>query len=725
MVPGLLFSLVLALAPDPSGESAGEVSAQILADPTFAFCHEPEYPLTPYEAQWCPVLKDALESERERCPAFVEACDARRAVLKGEGRLSARAVEDAAETEERAAGGGPGRGHEKRDDKDEDEDDAFELPVLGGLAEILFWLVIGVALVGLVVAIIRNLAQSRALALEPEEAEGSGPDQDPDAARAAAAARAMETDVERLLSLARDSAQRGSFADAVDFSHAALLRRLDHEGLIRLHASRTNGEYVRELRGNASLVDPVRDVLRRVDRAQFGPRGAERSVFDDIHARVLAIVKTVGPLVLLVTTVLGMGIACDTGGERVYPWSTSPSGNQAVMELLRREGVIVTYRTESLTGLGTDDAYLDPTLVMLEDAWVSEEEWQAVRAWVDAGGSLIIAGGEIPPWLQVSYVDTTAQTGADEAAASEAQDTATGQLEAAEAAAEVDAAAEAHGELGLPQGSDASPDGGLDPDLDGALAANAAIDDLVWEELDEPQVVLTSVLPLGRGLLVEQAVIEIGVDGEDNTSFASFAQGRGRIEVFADGRMFTNAALAFELNPGTIVVTMQQFGGTVEFVDGWVGRGADTPADTIKNSHLTAAVVQLLLFILALYLWRGRQFGRGRDPISQGRRAFSRHAVAMGRQYEKARAASFAARLFSGWVLERLRNRFTSAAGAGLLGLSQEVARRSGRDETEVMRLLLAAHGTLESVPAAGGTTEDLALVRDLGRLMREIGETT
>lgn len=685
MVSAFVFSLVLSWVSADGMGSPAEVSKDVLSGSAYAFCHDTDYPLTPDEARWCPVLEGAPETDRERCPAFAEACDARRAVLKGVGRLSSRSVEDEGEAAKRAAGGGPSRGR----DEEEDEE-SLELPVLGGFAEVLFWLVIGVALVLLAVSIVRNLVRTRAVEPDPETPDGSESDLDPGAGRAAAAAREMETDVERLLSLARESAQRGAFDDAVDFSHAALLRRLDHEGLIRLHASRTNGEYVRELRGNASLLDPVRDVLRRVDRAQFGPQGAGRSIFDDIHARVVAIVKTVGPLVLLVTTVLGIGMACDAAGsERTFPWSTSPSGNQAVLQVLRREGVTVSYRTEPLTTLDTDmdREDLDTVLVMLEDATATPEEWETLRSWVSSGGTLIVAGGELPPWLQVSY-----------------------------------AASPAH----APESGTV----GSQPDSDVALEDHDdydAYDEAGWDgdALDENAPFLTGVLPVGRMLVVEQTAGELGVDTDGNLTFAGFSKGRGRVEVFADGRFFTNAALVFEFNAQALVGTLQSYGGNVEFIDGWATKGAQTPADTISNSHLTAAVIQLLLLILAFYLWRGRQFGRGRDPITNGRRSFSKHAVAMGRQYEKARAASFAARLFSGWVLERLRNRFSSAASAGLLGLSQEIARRSGRDETEVMRLLVAAHSTTDSVATAGGTGEDLALIRELGRLMREIGETT
>ncbi|MBV1860770.1 MAG: DUF4129 domain-containing protein [Nannocystaceae bacterium] len=694
MVSGLLFSLVLALVPTEGVDSARGVSKDVLAGQTYAFCHETDYPLTPDEAQWCPVLAEAQAAELERCPAFAEACNASRAVLKGVGRLSSRSAENEEQAEKRATGRGPSRGRDEREDEDEDE---LELPVLGGLAQVLFWLVIGVALILLVAAIVRNLAHSRGVEPDPEPSGDPEPGQelDPDAARIAAAARAMETDVERLLALARQSSQQGAFADAVDFSHAALLRRLDHEGLIRLHASRTNGEYVRELRGNASLVDPVREVLRRVDRAQFGPQGAGASIFGDIHERVLAIVKTVGPLVLLVTTVLGAAMACGPGTDsaRMYPWSTSPSGNGGVLELLRGTGVTVSYRTEALTALESEEASADPCIVMLADAMATPEEWAALRVWVQGGGRLVIAGGQLPPWLDVSYATAAVPVAGPPVA---------------DAAAVADTETE-------PASSQ--------------LETGAAEAEMNWEELDETDaipVVLTSIHPIGRTLLVDGDVDEIGLDTLGNTAFASFPWGFGRVEVFADGRLFTNAGIVFGPNAEAIVATMEHLGGTAEFVDGWVTTtGADTPADAIRNSHLTAAVVQLLIFILALYLWRGRQFGRATDPIVQGRRAFSQHAVAMGRQYEKARAASFAARLFSGWVLERLRNRFSSAATAGLLGLSQEVARRSGRDETDVMRLLVAAHSAVESVAGPGGTAEDLALVRDLGRLMREIGETT
>jgi len=635
----------------------------ILAQPEYAFCHDEGYPLTEDEARWCPEIP---AEGLPLCPALASACEAPRAVLRGEGRLSARSAaepdEAAKEPEDdddskrrRGEGDGPRRAQAK-----DDRDDALELPVLGGFARVLFWGVIVAAVVLVAWAIFRNVARNDTLPLDQ-----AAPDEpaDEEAAARDAATLAMETDVSRLLQLARTAAQQGAFGEAVDFTHAALLRRLDHEGLIRLHASRTNGEYIRELRGNRALLEPVQDALRDIDRAQFGPQPATGGVFEAVFQRVTAIVKTVGPLVVLLATVFGSSAACDSEADTSYPWATSPSGTQAVLEFIRQDcDVEAGYRTAPLRDLDPENASFQPVLVMLGDTSASEEEWDAVRRWVANGGQLIVAGGEIPPWLDVRY-------GYSE--------------EVFDAGGEV-----AYGEPFA-----------VVPAVDAAGGRSV----LLW---------------------VEDA-IELDVGPTGDPYIAMFLEGAGSITVLADDHLFTNVGLAFGTNAWSLSALVASYERDVEFVDGWVGKGSDTPADAIAHTHLTAAVVQLLVLILALYLWRGVRFGRGRDPERQTRRAFAQHAVAMGRQYHKARAASFASGLFAAWVLERLRNRFSSSAAAGLHGLSQEVARVSGRDDTEVMRLLVAAHSATETHASPGGSGEDLALIRDLGRLMRDIGEST
>jgi hypothetical protein len=639
-----------------SGAFGGD-SSRVVAQPQYAFCHDPQYPLSEREAQWCPLLEAERARLEDTCPGFVQACSAPRAVLSGSGRLSTRMGASSDGDGDGDPARGDGDGPERGSAPTPPEPESVELPALGGLAQVLFWGVLIAAAVMIVVAVLRNRS------IREPVLEESGPEGDHgvDEAEQAAATRAMETDVERLLALARRSGDRGAFEEAVDYAHAALLRRLDHEGLIRLHASRTNGEYVRELldmrdiQDKGPSVEDVRGVLQEVDRAQFGPEPPGSSVFEAIFGRVRTLVKTVGPLVMLLATVLGT--SCDEGQDTSYPWSTSPSGTQGVLTFLRDEGVEVSYRTASLTELeGEWEPGMPQTIVLLPDAGVTAEEWSALRTWVRGGGTLMIAGGVLPSWFRsASYAPTPP------------------------------------GESFLPY---APAQRSIEIDDRYALSSRNWFDPYDDLELLDAQ----------------------------NPYSAWFDEGAGNVVVFADDWLFTNAALVFSENGGALLYELD--GRRVELVDSLVARGADTPAESIRNTHLTAALVQLLLLILALYLWRGTRFGKGRDPVPVGRQAFVRHARAMGRQYEKAGAASYAGRLYAAWALERLRAQFSRAAASGLLGLSQEVARRTGRDETEVMRLLVAAHSATEGVPGKGGSPDDLTLIRDLGRLMSQTRNT-
>jgi hypothetical protein len=142
--------------------------------------------------------------------------------------------------------------------------------------------------------------------------------------------------------------------------------------------------------------------------------------------------------------------------------------------------------------------------------------------------------------------------------------------------------------------------------------------------------------------------------------------------------------------------------------------------ESLERSHLTAAMAQLLLLVLALLLWRGWPFGRGRDPAPPARRGFSDHARSMGLHYASARASAHAAAAYASWALETLRQG-GALHGGGLHGLAQTVAQRTGRDETEVMRMLVEAHGAADA-GTGGGSPDDIQLLRELVRLVREGG---
>ncbi|HWB82105.1 MAG TPA: hypothetical protein VG755_44385, partial [Nannocystaceae bacterium] len=232
--------IALALALSLLDADVDASTREILADPTYAFCHEPDYPLTREEATWCPVLET---HGAPACPAFVESCKAARAELSGSGgRFTSRTREEgkqSVEKSQRGDGGGAQRQAERP------EEDA-KMPDLGGLAALLFWMVIAAAVGVLAWLVAKNLAERTRkpeVVAEPEPIAGETVDADERAAQ-----HAMLTDVEALLRAAQDAELRGHLGLAIDLGHAALLRRLDHEGVIRLHRARTHGEYLVDLR---------------------------------------------------------------------------------------------------------------------------------------------------------------------------------------------------------------------------------------------------------------------------------------------------------------------------------------------------------------------------------------------------------------------------------------------------------------------------------------------
>jgi len=602
----------------------------ILQDDRFAFCHEPSYPLTEEEAGWCPIL---AAHGAPMCPAFPQTCAAPRAQLQGApGRFATRKE---LENEEpvRGDGDGPQRGSEPRAESE------VRLPDLGGLAQVLFWGIIIAGIVAIVVAIARHAIGTRHASPEPEPTTPGPVD---DAAAVAAPRSRLPADIETLLRAAEDAERRGDFVLAVDYGHAALLRRLDHEGVIRLHRSRTTGDYLSDLREHPDWRGPAAPVLRDIDRAQFRASGPDAPLTRSIVARVLELARRAASTTALVL-VVSIVLACSGfGRDRSYPWGTSPSGTDGIVELLKNDGRTVKWRIAELAALEHGG-----TIVLLAGAQPKDAEWAVLRDWVGTqGGTLVIAdGGVWPEWIG-------AQSSGDPHAA-------------------------------IAPDADAEPGGHVPGDT------RLTLSDDRWT---------------------------VRLERDHGPYAAERELGFGAIVVLADDHLFTNAALAVGHTQALELVGIV---GDIELVDGWTGEGASSPMESIERSHLTAAMAQLLLLVLALLLWRGWPFGRGRDPAPPPRRGFSDHARAMGLHYASARASAHAASAYASWALETLRQS-GALHGGGLHGLAQTVAQRTGRDETEVMRMLVEAHGAAES--GTSGSTEDLQLLRELVRLVREGG---
>lgn len=641
-------AVLLAMAPAIAG-AAPSTGREVLADPAYGFCHDEAYPLTEDEAQWCPLLP----TDDPPCPAFRAACKAPRAVIEGElGPLGTRrpGEEQVDEPEVEKEPEPAQRTPTDRDRRPQSEPE-LEVPAASPLPHVLVWIIVAAMVVVLLLQL-RGPAGPKA----PRAAE-AGPDEPPEThADAEPELGPRETDADRLLARATRRAEQGDLAGAVSDGHAALLRRLAERGHVRLHPSRTNGDHVRDLRSEPALHEPARQVMRIVERVQFGHAPVARAEVDRLLAQVRSVLGTLAGALLLVWT----SLACSSHATKEYPWSHSPSGRAGVLALLRGNGLAVEYRSAPLEGLRRDG----PTPIVLDHAELTASEEAELVTHVRLGGRVVWATREP-----------------------------------------------------LPASLDVHPA----PRRSGPLLPGPLLD----AELSQPVAV-----PGREGLQggdTEGLVLRVDADGAPYALVQSL--GQGFAIVLADDRLFTNAALAVPHDDAFLVDLLTKVGGPFELVDGGLRElagdgGASDPFDAVARAELTPVIGQLLLLVLLLYLWRGVHFGRPRDPPPPSRRRFAEHVEALAQQYQRAGARRHALRLYAGWALERVHERF-GGPRRGLHHLARRIAARTGRDETEIMRTLVEAHHARDDVNDGHGAAEDLQVLRELGRLIATTATTT
>ena len=614
----LLAALATAEAPAPRPEVGPKpvpaIVREVLADKKFRFCHDPQFPLTSEEAELCPFVI----SSDPACPAFAEVCK------RGTG---ATKLETPKTTTSR-----------------------FKLPDLGAFPLYLLLAMLATALGLVLYALIRNI---RPWQKKPAEAE--------DAEEAVAVAEVtlpqeVETDVERLLNRARAAAAAGDHARAIMELHAALLRRLEGAGLVAVHPSRTNGDYVRAVAGaKPQLAAPVRAIVTDVERVQYGHGSASADLFQALMARVQLVTLDKLMILVLAGTLLLGGGGClgDRGG-----WEYSPSGRVGVLRLLERAGRQVKERLTSLSRLKGDKV---DAVVLLPGAELGDGDWSVLSDWVsEQGGALVLAGmpDKLPDWVGGKKADPKLGPALNVVGSSSFD--------------------RAHGPVDLPL----PPSPPLEVERD-------------WERL------------LMRGKATE------------NVYAARKEYGEGTILALADDRLFTNGALPFGDNARTLILLLSDT-VRVELVGELTGFVSPNPVASVVRGQLGPFMGQLALLALIFYLFRGVAFGRLREPPPPQRRSFVEHVEAVGEQYARARAARHVLAGYGHWVIERLRERVALPAGSGLIALADAVAVRTGKEPGEVMRLLMevrevpapAAPGTQEEVNI------HLAAVRSLGELL-------
>jgi hypothetical protein len=667
----------------------------------FPFCRDPSYPMTAEEIAWCDLLprgpKGSETKPDARCPGLAALCTkGPTAELMGRQRLR--------------------------------RSFSVQGPVIPSAV---VWILLAV---GVAIVLYRLLGQSLALGPATDEKRPAPATGDDAAAREAA--RQVETDVERLLARARAAAAAGDFERGVADAYAALLRKLEGAGLVRVEAGRTNGDHLRGVARKLPEAEAeMRPLVRVVERAQFGGVAADESSFRFVLDGVVRLLA--GRLAAFLPVVFALGLvgalvglaACGLDREG---WDDSPSGQAGVLDLLKKYGFEAHERLAPLAKLAPGGGAVD-IVVLMPEIDVGKDDWSKLDAWVEGGGTLLVAGAfrELPAWLpvKVSSKVSTAHLSAPLTVPARLapwftgktalvppgpslQITRTAEPPVASGAREA-SGAERQGDDGDDGDGDGDDGDDDDDDADDAAATPAKGDDAE----EEP--------PPGLWPLLERAGHPYAVEG---------FHGEGRVVVLADERLFTNAALLVPDDAALLTDLLRRDGQRLEVADDLTGLVSPNPLASVSRGRLAPALAQLALLVVLFFFYRGAHFGRPRDPVLSRRRAFAEHARAVGVQYARGRAARHALWLYGGYALERLRERLHLAGGKSLSSVAEAVAARTGRPLGEVMRVLVEARpdaeppapvkpGTMLSAGArAEAAAPDLARLRDVATLLSQTG---
>ena len=566
---------------------------------------------------------------------------------------------------------------EKKPEPPPEEDRKIEIPgIVALLFKFLFFAVVA-AIVGYVgYLIFKNVMKGRDK--ETPEDEADSPPAAPGEPAPVAPRGPIETDVDRLLNRARAEAQRGDYKQAIEDTYAALLRRLEGDGLVDLHPSRTNGDYVRKLRDRPDLKRAVRSIASDVETVQFGTEPPTPDLFETVWRKVMPLVGRATILLALLFGAWSVS-ACAPGGDAQTlaaggkaPPGTGPMDRGAVQRFLEKNDVKVELRRDDKTvDLDTKKA-----IVLLPDVSIDDEVWRRLLAFAKTEGGTVIVVGHRDFLARDLSIDFAVSSGGVDVLPS------------------TDGPAALYGyHLMLP------PAGAL---------------------LEKPG---TQVHPLLRR-------------GDETYAAERRFPGGGRVVVFADDALFTNVALAAGDNAAYLAAWAKSLEvERLELWDAFTGAGAGTPFEAVAQAHLTPIVAQLLALVLLYIFYRGVRFGTPRDPKEASRRAFADHARALGATYARAKASRHAAGLYALWALDRLRERLQRNGRRGLVPLAEALSSRTGRPIGEVMGVLVEATGARDEVappssfrPSEGGgfgarapaptASDDFAIMRELDRFI-------
>jgi hypothetical protein len=575
---------------DPSRASADVGDA--MREKDYGFCKAPHEPLSPRARDLCPHA-----TEIPGCGGFVTACTP---------KAPTATTPTTTATATPPSRSGPS---------------LTPVTVPGGLgmaAQVMVWLLVAALVIAVLVPIVRALARMRrdkALA-EPVREK---PTVEQDLPMAELLPTTSDEDV--ILRRAEEHARRGEYGIALQLYLAASLRALDKRGAVRVARDRTNGEYVRSC-SDTNAKPALRDIVREVDRVQFGREDPTMDAVSRAAQRATAIVRAM-PVMLLSLVIAALALGCGGHGGGPAKPGEDPAGSELFLEVLRRQGVDVKPLAGSLATLPSPKlGARDPAVIVdVETTELDDEARTHLGDWVEEGGVLVIAG-EPSRWPTEFGVTRAYSPGAHTVTARRllARGSTGGGDEEEESgsAGAIYASALEHGAL-------ASGD---------ALGWSAVTDRVAW-------------LP------------------DDMTYAAVVPRGKGWVVGIANDELFTNAGLARPGNAAVLVAILSASDRLAfriaEQDDGM--SPPSTPIAALARAGLGLGMMHGVAAMLVLFFAVGVRMSRPKPAPPPVRRAFAEHVEAVGALYSRTRNAPHALAAYARFADERLRARMPRGTG--------------------------------------------------------------
>jgi hypothetical protein len=640
---------------DTSAAAAAEEVPDPLQSKSFAWCHQAQRDVSDV-VPWCSLLKDLPE---EVCPGMRQTCAQPDLSVRSEGCASGG----------RSGASGRLAGKPGAPDPDvtlpnfdwEGLDCALDYS-LSGWAALLRWAQ-ALAVAALIVAvswfIARQLGWRRltpagapvaTVLVEPLPVQGIEGDDDLPA-----------LPEEALLVRAQQALEAGLLGEAVVFARGAALRRLARRGLLRLHRARTDREYLRAVGGQGEAVDALREVLRAVEDHRWAHRVLS---IDQARAAITAAAR------ILAMACWALVVLPAQASDARY----GPNGDVAVARLLEQVGYEVVEAPGSLHEL---DATVDVVVLDLYGVAPEEEDWEALRAWMEAGGVLVVGGD---PSLSASLWG---------APGPRRMFTRIGP------------------ELGFTE-----------------LGARLRLPLPVWpggptyEFCSDPAFAL--VVPTGDRFVTAAAAPEETLEDPDwgcvSSVVTAAPRGTGWLIAISDPRVLWNVAMVHPDNRAFLsglLLSGRRAGlwhlpKDARVVLALISvSGQAPPTGPLANAKLQPFVLQLLVLWGIVVAWRGWRMGPLRDPEVAGRDAFVLHVHALARRWGSVGGTRVAASAYARLWWQRL-----GATGLELAAL------RHGADRDEARRFVARVE-RLAGQSAGAVEDEDLELVEALWKTTR------